>query len=333
MKHRIYALLSMALSLFLFPSFFGLQAQSGATEEPSASSSSSSMERSGETAIGDLDVVLDQMEERLNLSRQYGVSTAEGSLYAKAREKIDQARELIKKGDVVSAAPLISEGMGMVNGVYNEALIRESNRRLKEAKGAIESAESFYKSRKGKIGSGDAKSREIVPVIDDYLGAGKEALESAGRNLEQKRYEDSLADSHEAINLGKIIKEQVRGLSGEAAEAQTDDNVGETAEGEANTEENTHAQLAESPSEESQRETRETQTERNAAPAERETRTGGHYFVKKRKPAESLWRIAGRPDVLGDPFKWRLIYEANRDKIKNPDLIYPGQNLVIPEKE
>jgi nucleoid-associated protein YgaU len=32
----------------------------------------------------------------------------------------------------------------------------------------------------------------------------------------------------------------------------------------------------------------------------------------------------------GDATKWHRIYEANKDTIKNPDLIYPGQRFKIP---
>jgi nucleoid-associated protein YgaU len=43
---------------------------------------------------------------------------------------------------------------------------------------------------------------------------------------------------------------------------------------------------------------------------------------------DSLSKIAKRE--YGDAQKWHAIYEANRDKIKNPDLIHPGQVLTIP---
>ncbi|MGH7675934.1 MAG: LysM peptidoglycan-binding domain-containing protein [Gemmatimonadales bacterium] len=43
---------------------------------------------------------------------------------------------------------------------------------------------------------------------------------------------------------------------------------------------------------------------------------------------DSLSKIAQR--VYGDPKKWQRIYDANKDVIKNPDLIYPGQDLRIP---
>ncbi|MDQ7031937.1 MAG: LysM peptidoglycan-binding domain-containing protein [Desulfonauticus sp.] len=51
-----------------------------------------------------------------------------------------------------------------------------------------------------------------------------------------------------------------------------------------------------------------------------------HTVVK----GECLWWIAEYKQIYNDPFMWPLIYKANRDKIKNPDLIYPNQVFVIP---
>ena len=51
------------------------------------------------------------------------------------------------------------------------------------------------------------------------------------------------------------------------------------------------------------------------------------WVVKK---DDYLWKIAGNPLVYGNSFKWAKIYEANRAKIKDPDLIYPGQIFIIP---
>lgn len=56
----------------------------------------------------------------------------------------------------------------------------------------------------------------------------------------------------------------------------------------------------------------------------------GVYTVGKSKPAESLWRIAGKKSTYGNPFHWTRIYEANKDKIENPNLIFPGQKLKLP---
>jgi len=44
---------------------------------------------------------------------------------------------------------------------------------------------------------------------------------------------------------------------------------------------------------------------------------------------DCLWNIAS--NEFGDPFKWTKIYEENKDKINNPDLIYPNQEFKIPK--
>jgi nucleoid-associated protein YgaU len=46
------------------------------------------------------------------------------------------------------------------------------------------------------------------------------------------------------------------------------------------------------------------------------------------KEGDSLSKIAKRE--LGDANKWPAIYDANRDKIKDPDMIHPGQVLALP---
>jgi hypothetical protein len=48
---------------------------------------------------------------------------------------------------------------------------------------------------------------------------------------------------------------------------------------------------------------------------------------------DCLWNIAARSWVYDDPFKWRILYDANKSKLPNPDnpdLIKPGMVLDIP---
>lgn len=44
---------------------------------------------------------------------------------------------------------------------------------------------------------------------------------------------------------------------------------------------------------------------------------------------DNLWSISGKDEVYSDPYQWPLIYKTNRDKIKDADLIHPGQVLDI----
>ena len=45
---------------------------------------------------------------------------------------------------------------------------------------------------------------------------------------------------------------------------------------------------------------------------------------------ECLWRIASYPEVYDNAAKWPRIFRANKDQIKDPDLIYPNQIFEIP---
>jgi nucleoid-associated protein YgaU len=46
---------------------------------------------------------------------------------------------------------------------------------------------------------------------------------------------------------------------------------------------------------------------------------------------DSLWRISNL--TYGDGVRYAVLYKANRDKIRNPNRIYPGQVFVLPGKE
>lgn len=45
---------------------------------------------------------------------------------------------------------------------------------------------------------------------------------------------------------------------------------------------------------------------------------------------EYLGRIAGYWEVYDDATKWVRIYEANKDRVRDPDVIWPGWELQIP---
>ncbi len=46
-------------------------------------------------------------------------------------------------------------------------------------------------------------------------------------------------------------------------------------------------------------------------------------------PGDTLPKIAKRE--YGDETKWEQIYEANKAKIRDPEVIYPGTQIAIPE--
>ncbi len=59
-----------------------------------------------------------------------------------------------------------------------------------------------------------------------------------------------------------------------------------------------------------------------AAPAE----NVDYYEIEK---GDSLWKIAEK--AYGNGSKYTAIFAANKEVIKDPDLIYPGQKIRIPK--
>ena len=56
-------------------------------------------------------------------------------------------------------------------------------------------------------------------------------------------------------------------------------------------------------------------------------RTSSSVIIRK---GDNLWRISRR--ILGRGIRYSTIYQANREQIKNPNLIFPGQIFSVPEK-
>lgn len=80
------------------------------------------------------------------------------------------------------------------------------------------------------------------------------------------------------------------------------------------------------------------QAENRLAPAQQETQmaAAGTVIVPSINTAivsrgDNLWRISQR--VYGKGYRYTVIYGANQDQIRNPDLIYPGQVFVLPSPE
>ena len=67
-------------------------------------------------------------------------------------------------------------------------------------------------------------------------------------------------------------------------------------------------------------------------------RAGDLILDLKVEGGEDVYYVVQKGDTLGKIAKaypgvsWKQIFEANKDIIKNPDLIFPGQKFKIPRK-
>ena len=70
---------------------------------------------------------------------------------------------------------------------------------------------------------------------------------------------------------------------------------------------------------------------RSASDAATSSPAGGRTMSSKViSRGDSLWRISRI--AYGDGSRYALVYRANRGQIRDPNLIYPGQTLVLPAK-
>ncbi|WP_414471629.1 LysM peptidoglycan-binding domain-containing protein [Microvirga sp. M2] len=78
------------------------------------------------------------------------------------------------------------------------------------------------------------------------------------------------------------------------------------------------------------------QAETAAKPAEAQVAAAGTVMIPNINTAivsrgDNLWRISQR--IYGSGYRYTVIYGANQDQIRNPNLIYPGQVFVLPSKQ
>ena len=53
------------------------------------------------------------------------------------------------------------------------------------------------------------------------------------------------------------------------------------------------------------------------------------FRIKTVQPGSTLWAIA--KERYGSGIEYHKVFEANKERIRDPDLIYPGQVFEIPD--
>lgn len=225
---------------------------------------------------------------------------------ASAREDIAAGRlktadEKIKAASLASASLLQASVKDHAKNRNLQAreVVEDANARFGEL-----NAETFLKSN----------AKESYASTQENLGASNESLQASGNLLEQEKFDDSIAQSEEAIRLAEISIDQVETLKGKTTVAKKDRAAVET---------------------QADNTTKTTETDGDKTSSSQiEELTGGwkRYTVEKSNPADCLWRIADREDIYNDAKLWPRIFEANRKSIRNKNLIYPKQKLNIPPK-
>ncbi len=140
-----------------------------------------------------------------------------------------------------------------------------------------------------------AEKSEGAAAAKSEMNGAKESLASAKALLAEGKYKESIAASEEAKRLSALV------LSAKPA-VKEDDEAGKFGKG------------------------KEKKEDKELSDEEKGYRIYKVKYVPKNR--DCLWKIAKK--YYKDGHKWKLIYNANKDKIKKPTLIQPGWKLKIP---
>jgi len=220
--------------------------------------------------------------------------------------KIDEVRSTLGKVRKYDYEPYAGDKYNIASSKLRDAERSYNNENLKDGFDAIEVAKINADAAYAATMSGVAEKRlndaeaavnqakKSGALSEDDLAAANEALDRARNFKNRGSYEDSITYSDETIRLVNSAMGDGKGTI--VAKGGDDYDSDSKSKGRTDEDENYY-----------------------------------YYTVKTwEKNNECLSRIAML--YYKDPKAWKKIYNANRDKIKNPDIIRPGWVLRIPKK-
>jgi nucleoid-associated protein YgaU len=241
-------------------------------------------------------------------------------------ERISQETETLKKnrGNEFAAQDIVAVGSDL-----GDAKTLIQNKTMKEAFAKVKDADAMLTSAKNKTGQGVA-----IEKLDKAEADLKKISESEFKN-------DFSADIAKAADLVAKGREDLTAKSFDASSQKADEAIAliaatgtaiEKKKGDIKAEEEKtkQAELDRKKAEEEARRAEESKTTDKKEKTDLQPAVQGSEYVVVYNPQsrDCLWKIA--QNVYKDPMMWPIIYLANKDQIKDPDLIFPGQKFIIP---
>ncbi|MFO1471994.1 MAG: DUF4398 domain-containing protein [Turneriella sp.] len=266
---------------------------------------------------------LAEVDETIAAAERSGAAQNAPDTLKKAKDDAGHARGDLENKKLKSAYANLQAAKASSKEALATSQKESARTKLAQAESDVSAAEAKLNDLKGRASdpatakalAASEEAQQSLKTADDNLTAAKEALKAAREANKNQAYPEVATQSDEASRLAKILTDSLPET--EVLLAQAKDRAGvETAKPEKA--ENAEEQPGKEASEES------------------ESAKAGWKTYKVRYIPENrdcLWKIAGYKKIYNNPRLWPKIYRANKGKIKNPDLIYPGQVFKIPPKK
>lgn len=210
-----------------------------------------------------------------------------------AEMKVEQARKLIAGSDI--------------------------KLKKKNAADAIEKAEKLLVQARGK--DAEKKYSENLNKADSVIGQSKKSVEA-------EKYNEAISGAEEAET---IINAVLNSMETDAAKVAVKSGDAEKKDDAVKDEKKTEeVKTEETTSDTAKSEEVKKEDSKDTSEAKKDERARTYVVQWRKKNTDCLWRISAK--VYNDARLWPAIYLANRDQIKDPDLIFPGQKFIIPPK-
>ena len=266
---------------------------------------------------------LTEIDDTIAAAERAGAGQSAPDTLKKAKDAAGHARGDLENKKLKSAYSYIETAKVSSKEALAVAQKQSATEKLAQAKKDVGGAERKLNNLKARASDAKAakaleqseEAQQALKTADENLVAAKEALNAAREAEKNQAYGEVITQSEEASRLAKVLTDSLPETEVLLAQAK-DRSAGEGSEG-AGTEE------------ESSEETEK------PAKTEETTKAGWKTYKVRYIPEnrDCLWKIAGYKFIYNNPRLWPKIYRANKAKIKNPDLIYPGQVFKIPPKK
>ncbi len=283
----------------------------------------------GEAGEASADMLAKDEFDRAQAAYKSAGENFESKKYYESYQAALEADKLAKsaRNSALGKRAILKEAIAEVDSVIAEAVkynarkhspeklqtAEESNKTASESLDGLQLKKGFAAVAIAKTSADEAYLDALKGSSADDLAAAEAAVARAGKSKGASLARDEFAASKESLARAKEAHEGGRYRESMVLSAEA-------------------ARLAASVEGAKKAGTLAGGKDRDAGVAGDLEQDGKEYksYRVKYNPArrDCLWRIAGR--YYGNPRLWTRIYEANRDNIRNPHFIKPGQTLRIP---
>jgi len=199
---------------------------------------------------------------------------------------------------------LAEENIIIAQQAFNDLKLKKCNDALEIAK--LNADKAYLSSLKSSALNDNKQAKEKLKIAEDSEGSqvaqeelkgAKESLQKANDMIAKENFKDSIAFSRESLRLAEIVISTKKPVEIKEVDDQNKNNANQDAN-------------------------------------KNKEKVNDYILYKVRYRArlkDCLWRIADKYYV--NPKLWKKIYKANKKRIRNPNLIYPGWILKIPRLE